>query len=151
MFIEISPELAQEIGVSNGDWVIVATIRGAIETRALVTRRIRPLHLQGEVIHQVALPFHFGSLGHVRGGSANDLIGLSGDPNVMIQESKALTCALIRGRLPPEKEFGAWFGALNSGVMSIPPRHREESPKSALGAVSAGHGEEAPHGEEGKV
>ena len=37
MFVEISPELAGERGVANGDWVVVSTPRGEIEARALVT------------------------------------------------------------------------------------------------------------------
>src|SRR5882724_7394574 len=36
MFVEISPELAGERGVANGDWVVVSTPRGEIESRALV-------------------------------------------------------------------------------------------------------------------
>jgi len=42
MFVEISPELAGERGVANGDWVVVSTPRGEIEARALVTERLKP-------------------------------------------------------------------------------------------------------------
>ena len=92
MFCEISPELATATGVVNGDLVTISTARGSIRARALVTTRSRPLIIQGRRIHQVALPWHFGSKGLVTGDVANDLIAMSEEPNVKIMESKALTC-----------------------------------------------------------
>jgi formate dehydrogenase major subunit len=74
------------------------TARAEIEARAVVTQRIRPLHVDGRVIHQVGLPYHWGYDGGVRGDIANDLGVLSGDPNVSIQESKAFTCDVRAGR-----------------------------------------------------
>src|SRR5260370_6716235 len=47
LFAEISPELANEIGVRTGDSVIVATERGEVEARALVTGRIPSLDVGG--------------------------------------------------------------------------------------------------------
>ncbi len=41
-FAEISPELAAELGIHNGDMITIETLRGAIDTRALVTERIAP-------------------------------------------------------------------------------------------------------------
>jgi formate dehydrogenase major subunit len=114
LFVEISPELAQELGVEGGDWVTLATLRGFVEARALVTRRIRPLMISGRIIHQIALPFHWGSAGPVRGDSANDLIPLSGEPNVGIHEGKALTCALYRGRRPPDATYVRWLDAMKT-------------------------------------
>lgn len=57
LFSEISPELAAELGVCNGDWVTVSSSRGSLEVRALVTDRISPLRLNGKTIHQVGLPY----------------------------------------------------------------------------------------------
>jgi formate dehydrogenase major subunit len=91
MFAEISPELAGEVGVENGELVTLVTPRGAVEARALVTRRMRPLVVEGRTVHQVALPFHWGSAGPIKGDAANDLIPFSGEPNVSIHEAKALT------------------------------------------------------------
>ena len=54
--------------------------------------RVRPLVVQGRVLHQVALPWHFGHKGLVTGDVANDLIAMSEEPNVRIMESKALLC-----------------------------------------------------------
>ncbi len=103
LFVEISVELAAELGVMNGDHVVVATLRGAVEARALVSRRMRPLMLDGNRrVHQVALPYHWGYAGpsKIRGDVVNDLIAISGEPNVTIMETKALVCTIIPGRMP---------------------------------------------------
>jgi formate dehydrogenase major subunit len=96
-FCEISPELAAELDIRNGDWVTISTLRGAIETRALVTLRIAPLRVDGRVIHQIGLPWHFGYEGLAQGAIANDLSALVEDPNSRIHEAKAFTCALRKG------------------------------------------------------
>ncbi len=101
LFVEMSPELAGELGVENSDFVVVATLRGAVEARALVSRRTRPIKVEdGRVIHQVAMPFHWGYAGGAKGGIVNDLVAISGEPNVTIMESKALVCVIVPGRMP---------------------------------------------------
>ena len=99
MFAEISPELAAEKGIRNLDWVIVSTARNQIECKALVTKRIRPFRHNGKLIHEIGLPYHWGYKGLVKGAMANDLVALSEEPNVYIQEDKAMTCNLRKGRL----------------------------------------------------
>ena len=84
LFCELSPQLAEEIGVENGGWVTVTTPRGFIDARALVTPRMRPLVVQGRTLHQVGLPYHFGGHGLVRGDVVNDLVAISEEPNVRI-------------------------------------------------------------------
>jgi len=103
LFAEISPELAAEIGAANGDHVIIATARGEIEARALVTARMPPLDVQGRRIHQVGLPYHWGGRGLVKGDVVNDLVAISEEPNVRIMEAKALTCSVRRS---DAEEFG---------------------------------------------
>ena len=66
----------------------------------LVTDRLTPLRIDGRTIHQIWLPYHWGSEGLVTGDSANDLIGITLDPNVLIQESKVGTCDIRPGRRP---------------------------------------------------
>ena len=91
----------RERGLENGGWATIITARAAIEARVLVTRRIRPLRIPGEgVIHQVGLPYHWGSEGLVTGDSVNDLLPFALDPNVFIQESKVATCDIRPGRRP---------------------------------------------------
>jgi formate dehydrogenase major subunit len=92
LFCEISPELAREVGLANGDVARIVTARGRITARALVTRRMKPVTIDGRTVHQVALPFHFGHKGLVTGDAVNDLIAISEEPNVRIMESKALLC-----------------------------------------------------------
>jgi formate dehydrogenase major subunit len=98
MFCEVSPELAAERRLKNGGWATIRTARAEIEARVLVTNRIAPLRLKGRVVHQIGLPYHWSSKGLVRGDAANDLIGFAADPNVSIQESKALTGTIEPGR-----------------------------------------------------
>jgi formate dehydrogenase major subunit len=100
MFIEVSPELAAERGLEHSGWCHVITARAAIEGRVMVTDRLTPLRIDGRTVHQVWLPYHWGSSGLVTGDSANDLFGISLDPNVLIQESKAGTCDVRPGRRP---------------------------------------------------
>ena len=85
------------------------SLRAAIEARALVSRRIRPLRINGKTVHQVALPYHYGTAGLVRGGAANDLLTISGEPNVTIMEAKALTCNIVPGRLPRGRDFAEFL------------------------------------------
>jgi formate dehydrogenase major subunit len=98
MFVEVSPELAAEKGIVNGGWLTVHSARGTIEARALVTRRLRPLQVQGQTVHQVGIPFHWGYAGEAVGAIANDLVAISGEPNVSIQEDKAFGCDIVAGR-----------------------------------------------------
>jgi formate dehydrogenase major subunit len=98
MFCEVSPDLAREKGLTNGGWATITTARAEIEARVLVTDRIPPLRVQGRTIHQIGLPYHWGSVGRVRGDAANELIGFVADPNVSIQESKAFTGNIEPGR-----------------------------------------------------
>jgi formate dehydrogenase major subunit len=100
LFAEISLELAAAEGIANGDWVTVASPRGMVEARALVTARMKPLVIDGRLVHQVGLPYHWGPRGIARGDVANDLVAISEEPNVRIMEAKALVCSLVRGRRP---------------------------------------------------
>jgi len=100
LFAEISPELAREAGVANGDVVIVSTARGSIRARALVTTRMPSLDIHTSTgvarVHQVGLPYHWGPRGLVTGDVVNDLLAISEEPNVRIFESKGLSCNLTR-------------------------------------------------------
>jgi formate dehydrogenase major subunit len=102
MFCEVSPQLARERRLEHLGWATVITARAAIEARVLVTERVVPLQVGGRTIHQVGLPYHWGVGGGalVQGDSANDLLGVTLDPNVHIQESKAATCGIRPGRRP---------------------------------------------------
>ena len=92
LFIEISPELAEEKGIRNNQRVHITTARGRIMARALVTGRVRPFLISGRRIHHVGMPWHWGWQGVVVGDVVNQLTALIGDPNVSIHEAKAFLC-----------------------------------------------------------
>ena len=106
-FCEVSPEMARERGLVNNGWATIITARTAVEARVLVTERVVPLRAGGKVIHQIGLPYHWG-VGDdalVSGDSANDLFGVTLDPNVHIQESKVGSCDIQPGRRPRGPEL----------------------------------------------
>ena len=71
-------------------WATIITARSAIEARVLVTERMAPLTVHGRELHQIGLPYHWGPNGYAAGDAANELLALALDPNVHIQEVKAL-------------------------------------------------------------
>ncbi len=90
-FCEISPELAKELGLRNGDATILTSLRGEVQVTAMVTERIKPFTIMGETLHLVGIPWQFGWM-QPNGGkadSANLLSPSAGDPNTGIPETKA--------------------------------------------------------------
>ena len=65
----------------------------------MVTRRLRPFAVEGGVVHQIGLPFHWAFAGEVVGSNANDLTALVADPNVSMHDCKAFACQVEAGRL----------------------------------------------------
>ncbi len=98
-FCEVSAALAAERGLEHLGWATIVSARAAIEARVLVTDRMRPLRVAGRVVHQVGLPYHWGGNGLTTGDSANDLVNVTLDPNVHIQD-KVGTCDIRPGRRP---------------------------------------------------
>ncbi|HEV2753672.1 MAG TPA: hypothetical protein VGV36_07540, partial [Solirubrobacteraceae bacterium] len=89
-------------------WATVVTARSAIEARVMVTDRMKPLAVRGQVLHQVGVPYHFGRRGLVRGDSANELTPFVLDLNVHIAEYKVLTCDVQPGRRPRGQDLTAY-------------------------------------------
>lgn len=100
LFVEVSSELAAERGLTHMEWAHVVTSRSAVDARVFVTDRMRPLRVEDRVVHQVWMPYHWGSVGLIDGDVVNDLLGVVADPNVFIQESKVATCDIQPGRRP---------------------------------------------------
>jgi formate dehydrogenase major subunit len=99
-FCEVSPELAALRGLEHGGWATLITARGAVEARVMVTDRMTPLHVDGDVVHQIGMPYHWGRNGYSRGDSMNELSSMSLDPNSHIQEVKILSLDIQPGRRP---------------------------------------------------
>ena len=69
---------------------MVESARGKVEAVAVVTIRLRPFNIRGNIVHQVGLPWHYGWVHPEDGGdSANLLTPTAGDPNTRIPETKA--------------------------------------------------------------
>jgi formate dehydrogenase major subunit len=100
VFCEVSPALAAERGLEHGDWATIVTARNAIETRVLVTERVKPLQVEGRTMHLVGVPYHWGGRGIVTGDAGNELLSLALDNNVHIAEYKVATCDIRPGRRP---------------------------------------------------
>ncbi len=131
MFVELSPELAAEHGIEHGGWMTVASKRGVIEARAMVTRRIKPMAIDGKIIHQVGIPFQWGYAGETVGSMANDLTSLVADPNVSMHEAKVFACSVRAGR-----------AANQPRTPTVPTARwpkREPIPDTPAGAQPEGH------------
>ncbi|HAM15922.1 MAG TPA: molybdopterin dinucleotide-binding protein [Eggerthellaceae bacterium] len=89
-FIEMSEELAKEKGISNGDDVIVFNNRSEVPFKALVTKRVRPLTVQGRTVHLMGMIHHWDWTNRYSTNAvANELTPNVGDPNSYIPEYKA--------------------------------------------------------------
>jgi formate dehydrogenase major subunit len=145
MFCEVSPELAAERGLTNEGWATIISPRAAIEAKVLVTDRMTPLSIGGRTVHQIGLPYHWGvgSSAVVSGDAANDLLGVTLDPNVQIQESKAGSCDIRPGRRPrgPEllrlvADYQARSGvttATGNALVTDPAREIVDPPRDGSG------------------
>jgi formate dehydrogenase major subunit len=133
-FVEVSPQLAEERALEHGGWATVVSARAAVEARVLVTERMRPLRLAGgRIVHQVGVPYHWGSRGIATGDPGNDLLGVILDPNTHIQESKASTCDIQPGRRPRGPELVAFVeeyrrrAGVGSGLIPVGGRAPAEA------------------------
>ncbi len=132
MFCEVSPQLAAERGLEPYGWATIVSARAVIEAKVLVTDRITPLQVGGRTVHQIGLPYHWGvgSNALVTGDAANDLVGISLDPNVLIQGSKAGLADIRPGRRPRGEEAAALVRSYQERAGSAPEdaRHRISDP-----------------------
>ena len=92
MFVEISQELAAEKGIAHGDTVVVESARGSITAKAVVTIRLKPVQVNGSMVHYISLPWSWGYMGLTKGDSSNTLTPRTGDPNTGAPEFRAFLC-----------------------------------------------------------
>ena len=89
-FVEIGVGLAEEKGIKNADMIRVTSKRGSIVAKAYVSKRITPLHVNGQAVHTVGIPIHWGYEGDTKPGYlANTLSPCVGDANSQTPEYKA--------------------------------------------------------------
>ncbi len=95
-FVEVPEGLAAEEGIENGSRVRVRSMRGSVEGVAVVTKRIKPLVVDGRTCWTVGIPVHWGFKGITKGSMANNLTPFVGDANTHCPEFKAFLVNLER-------------------------------------------------------
>src|SRR6266481_109221 len=71
-FVEIPEDLAKEKGIAGGDKVKVSSIRSTYYCKAMITRRIKPMMINGKKTYQVGIPIHWGYKGLGDGRPENE-------------------------------------------------------------------------------
>jgi len=88
-FVEIGETMAAELAIKAGDRVKVSSKRGFIKAVAVVTKRIKPMKIEGKTVHHVGIPIHWGFKGLTKPGYlANTLTPFVGDGNTNTPEFK---------------------------------------------------------------
>ncbi len=94
-FVEIGADLANELGIAQGDTVKVSSNRGYIKAKAVVTKRLKQLMIDGKPIHHIGIPIHWGFVGIAKPGFlANTLTPPVGDGNSQTPEFKSFLVKL---------------------------------------------------------
>ncbi len=89
-FVELPEGLAKKKNIRNGEMVVVKSKRGQIKLKALVTKRMPTLTVEGKEVEVVGLPIHWGFVGQTRKGFiTNTLTPPVGDANIQTPEYKA--------------------------------------------------------------
>ena len=90
-YLEMSEQLAEKLGIKNGEKIKVSAIRGQVECVAMVTKRMTPFEIEGKTVHQVGMPFNYGWRfpEGAADASANYLTNAIGCPNTFCPEYKA--------------------------------------------------------------
>ena len=93
-FVELPAELADRMGISGGEKVKVTSARSYYIAKAMVTRRIRPMKIDGKEMFQIGIPIHWGFRGIAEDEGktaktlANQLTPTVIDPNAFTPEFK---------------------------------------------------------------
>jgi formate dehydrogenase major subunit len=99
-FVEIPVELAEAKGIKGGDHVRVSSIRAQYVAKAMVTKRIKPMKIDGKTTYQIGVPIHWGYKGIAEdeGRTAKDPANLLSpsvvDPNAYTPEFKGFLVKL---------------------------------------------------------
>jgi len=62
-FIEVPAELANEMGIRGGEVLKVSSARGTYQAKAMVTKRIKAMLIDGKKTYQIGIPIHWGYRG----------------------------------------------------------------------------------------
>jgi formate dehydrogenase major subunit len=104
-FIEIGELLAREKGIVQGGWVRLSSKRGVVVCKAYVTKRIKPMAVDGKPTHVIGVPLHWGFTGQARKGyGANTLTPFVGDANTQTPEFKAFLVNIEKTSAPAPEQ-----------------------------------------------
>jgi formate dehydrogenase major subunit len=93
-FVEIPEELAADLSLHGGDKVKVSSARGEYIAKAMVTKRIKPMQIDGKKTYQIGIPIHWGYRGIAEdegktGKTPTNLLTVTAiDPNAYTPEFK---------------------------------------------------------------
>jgi formate dehydrogenase major subunit len=93
-FIEMGSEMADEMGIRGGEHVKVSSARGEYIAKAMVTKRIKSMMIDGKKTYQIGVPFHWGyrgiaeDEGRTSRNLVNSLTHTAADPNAHTPEFK---------------------------------------------------------------
>lgn len=93
-FVEVPAQLADEMGITGGEKVKVTSARGQYIAKAMVTKRIKPMMIDGKKTYQIGIPIHWGYRGIAEDAgktslmTANQLSPAAIDPNAYTPEFK---------------------------------------------------------------
>src|ERR1043166_6111974 len=59
-FVEIPAQLADEMGIRGGERVKVSSVRASYVAKAMVTKRIKAMTIDGKKTYQIGIPIHWG-------------------------------------------------------------------------------------------
>jgi formate dehydrogenase major subunit len=99
-FVEIPVELAAELGIKGNDRVKVTSARSYYVAKAFVTKRIKPMMIDGKKIYQIGIPIHQGYRGiqEDEGKNARTILNRLSptvvDPNAFTPEFKGFLVKL---------------------------------------------------------
>jgi len=79
-FIELPEELASEMGIDGGQKIKVTSARGVYIAKAMVTKRIKPMMIDGKKTYQIGIPIHWGYRGIAEDGASPEDPAGSGTP-----------------------------------------------------------------------
>jgi len=94
--LEMPESLAKKLDVKTGSWVKVSSARGELTVKAVVTPRMKTLHVDGQEVTIVWMPYNWGYKGLSTGPSVNHLTIDAVDPSAGTQETKACLVNVVK-------------------------------------------------------
>src|SRR5438046_57242 len=134
-FVEIPQDLANDLGIKGGDKVKVTSARASYVAKAMVTRRIKPMLIDGKKTYQIGVPIHWGYRGIAEDEGrtsltpANMLSPTVIDPNAYTPEFKGFLVKVARverGPFRPAMGGGPERAALQPKKTTDGDRHSSD-------------------------